>query len=140
MTDTYKATPECWEWQEKWANKKVPNEDSRCFLELRARVEALEAQANHIGDSNKMVPPPVATDEDLKQTWLQAATLTQGNRAIYNLGIKHGQDRSREVALFNDHEHQWDKESRAAILEVKRGLRARGWKEFADLPEQEAGR
>jgi hypothetical protein len=45
MTDNYKATPECWEWQEKWASKEVPDEDSSCFLELRARVEALEAQA-----------------------------------------------------------------------------------------------
>jgi hypothetical protein len=69
-----------------------------CILELRSRIEQLEAQANHIGDSNKIVPPPVATDEELKQTWLQGATLTQGNRAIYNLGIKHGQASSREVA------------------------------------------
>jgi hypothetical protein len=59
---------------------------------------ALEAQTNHSPDATKMVPPTVATDEELKQTWLQGATLTQGNRAIYDLGIEHGQARSREVA------------------------------------------
>jgi hypothetical protein len=94
----FKATPECWEWQEKWASKEVPDEDSSCFLELRARVEALEAQARNypeIPDSS--TPPPVATDDELKQTWLQCATLTQGHRAIYNLGIEHGQASSRDM-------------------------------------------
>jgi len=47
MTDNYKAAPECWEWQEKWASKEIPDEDSSCFLELRARVAKLEAQVNH---------------------------------------------------------------------------------------------
>jgi hypothetical protein len=99
MTDTYKATPECWEWQEKWASKEVPDEDSSCFLELRARVEALEAQANHIGDSNKMVPPPVATDEELCKVYNAPNPGHLGAlRAIYDLGVAHGQAGSREVA------------------------------------------
>jgi hypothetical protein len=99
MTDTYKATPKCWEWQENWASKEIPDEDSSCFLELRARVEALEAQASNYPEiPDSLTPPPVATDEELKQTWLQGATLTQGHRAVYNLGIKHGQASSREVA------------------------------------------
>jgi hypothetical protein len=54
----HKATPDCWEWQEKWASQEAPDEISSCILELRARVEALEAQANHIPDATKMVPLP----------------------------------------------------------------------------------
>ena len=126
MTDTYKATPEQWQATEKRADN--GNIIDIRLLELLARIEQLEAQASSYPVTpDSSTPPPVATDEELRQTWLQAATLTQGHRAVYNLGIEHGQASSREVALFNDHEHQWDKESRAAILEVKRRLRARGW-------------
>jgi len=133
------------------------------FLELRARVEALEARANHIGDSNKMVPPPVATegnkkpaiinavvdgdppaphknwedwilevfktstikgvrlraiapgdfsfdeeeatpppvatDKELKDTWYKTTggAICDCRRAIYDLGVAHGQASSREV-------------------------------------------
>jgi hypothetical protein len=41
MTDQYRATPEQWAAQKAWA---VDDDDSSCILELRARVEALEAQ------------------------------------------------------------------------------------------------
>jgi len=99
MTDTYKATPEFWEWQA--SKRRAANGHITDFrlLELQARIEQLEAQARNypeIPDSS--TPPPVATDEELKQTWLQGATLTQGHRAVYNLGIEHGQAGSREVA------------------------------------------
>lgn len=40
MTD-YKATPEQWEVQEKFAPE---SEDACCLLELRARIEVIEAQ------------------------------------------------------------------------------------------------
>lgn len=39
MTD-YRAQPEDWETQKKWLDD---CQDARCLLELRARVEALEA-------------------------------------------------------------------------------------------------
>ena len=43
MNTPHRATPEQWAQQESWA----PNDtDSSCLLELRARVEALEAAAN----------------------------------------------------------------------------------------------
>jgi len=157
----FKATPECWEWQEKWASKEVPDEDSSCFLELRSRIEQLEAQAsNYPAIPDTLTSPPVATDEELKQTWLQGATLTQGHRAVYNLGIKHGQASSREVvepapvagglvarvayAITGDSDGpiNWKNEARAAILEVAKWMReqgtpASGW---AMRLEQEAGR
>jgi hypothetical protein len=152
----FKATPEQWEKVESWASMPA---DSACILELRARVEQLETQANHIPDATKKVPPPVATDEELVQTWLQGATLTQGNRAIYNLGVAYGQARSREVAdpapvaggfvervtlaidraQFDEDEHQWD-EARAAIIEVAKWMREQGLVIDADLLGQEAGR
>jgi len=96
MTDTYKATPEQWQASKRRAaNGNII--DIR-LLELRARVEALEAQANHPELPDSSTPPPVATDKELTEAWLQGATFTQGNRAVYNLGIKHGQAISREVA------------------------------------------
>jgi hypothetical protein len=79
------------------SNHKTTFSTDPCILELRDRVEALEAQSNHIGDSNKMAPPPVATDEELRVVWGTAKTPSQGDRAIYNLGIEHGQAGSREV-------------------------------------------
>ena len=85
---------------EQWAEAGAFASATRaCILELRARVMALEAQASNLkGSLTSSTPPPVATDEELKQTWLQGATLTQGHRAVYNLGIEHGQAGSREVA------------------------------------------
>ena len=43
MVKHFRARPEHWEFQENWADKPVADEDSSCFLELRSRVEALEA-------------------------------------------------------------------------------------------------
>ena len=58
--DNYKATFEQWYMLEQYAKSNCAIDT--CILELRARVEALEAQANHFVDVPKMVPPPVATD------------------------------------------------------------------------------
>jgi hypothetical protein len=71
--------------------------------QLKARVAKLEAQANHFGDTNKMVPPPVATDEELDDTWHKTGTapgsiFVSRRRALYNLGVAHGQASSRGVA------------------------------------------
>jgi hypothetical protein len=42
MTNQHRATPEQWEYQERWASD---DDDASCILELRDRVEALERQA-----------------------------------------------------------------------------------------------
>ena len=89
----HKATPK--QWEEVGAFASATRD---CILELRARVEALEAQANHFGDINKMVPPPVATDEELDKIWNFEDTWKGSLRAVYDLGVAHGQARSREVA------------------------------------------
>jgi hypothetical protein len=41
MTD-YKATPEQWVYQERWAEVEKDS-DAACLLELRARIEVLES-------------------------------------------------------------------------------------------------
>jgi len=105
----YRATDDQWsadragreyDWSKAGSEAMTGDSAFRCILELRARVEALEAQGNHIGDINKMVPPPVATDEELDDTWHKTTegTFLARRRAIYNLGIEHGQAGSREVA------------------------------------------
>lgn len=95
----YKAKPDCWEWQEEWASQEAPDEISSCILELRARVEALEAQVRNypeIPDSS--IPPPVATDKELRAIWDNEYDFEQALHSIYNLGVAHGQARSRKVA------------------------------------------
>jgi hypothetical protein len=127
-----------------------------CILELRARVEALEAQGRNYPDSS--TPPPVATDEELMDTVSKAGTSwIQGLRASYNLGVTHGQAGSREVAepapgagglvervadmISNgDDGHHWHDQARAAILEVARWLRSHDINGSAKVLEQEAGR
>jgi hypothetical protein len=149
----FKATPDCWEWQEKWASKEVPDEDSSCFLELRARVAKLEAQGRNYPETpDSSTPSRVATDEELRDIWDRAFDL----RAIYILGMNHGQASSREVAepapvagglvervsdaITSETGSRWaSTEARAAILEVETWLREQGWEEAADLLEQEAG-
>jgi hypothetical protein len=160
----HKATPDCWEWQEKWASQEAPDEISSCILELRARVEALEAQASNYPETpDSSPPPPVATDEELLKLWNseRACRPWVSRRAIYNLGVAHGQTGSREVAepapvaeglvervamaIHPDRcadPNLYLHEARAAILEVakwlrKQGTPASGW---AMRLEQEAGR
>jgi hypothetical protein len=120
----FKATPECWEWQEKWASKEVPDEDSSCFLELRARVAKLEARANHFGDINKMVLPLVADPAPvvggLVDRVARAVTLGSNPNICVNI---------------------WsDIAARTAILEVARWLRSHDINGSAKVLEQEAGR
>jgi hypothetical protein len=95
----FQAKPEYWELQEQWSNHAILGVDSSCFLELRSRVEALEAQANHFVDVPKMVPPPVATDEELWNIWNKHGFLLNNIRAVYDLGIEHGQIRSQARAM-----------------------------------------
>jgi hypothetical protein len=67
--------------------------------DLLARVEALEAQAGNLkGSLTSSTPPPVATNMELHAIWRGPCSLRESLRAIYNLGVTHGQARSREVA------------------------------------------
>jgi len=158
--NNHKATPEQWkadkhDWSK--ADTEAMDNDSafRCILELRARVEALEAQAN----PTKMVPPPVVTDEELLRVYDDGPGhgFEPAIRAVYNFGVAHGQASSREVAepapvagglvvrvadaITSETGSQWaTTEAHVAILEVATWLRKQGWIGAADLLEQEAGR
>ena len=101
MTDTYKATPEQWEKVKGWASVLSPmsaSAESSCILELRARVEALEAQgSNYPAIPDSSTPPPMATDEELLEIW-NSERPSRGwvaRRAIYDVGVAYGQASSR---------------------------------------------
>lgn len=103
MTDTYKATPEQWkadkyDWSK--ADTEAMDNDSafRCILELRSRIERLEAQAsNYPAIPDSSTPPSVATDEELLKIWNSEKGCRPWVRAIYNLGVTHGQASGRDM-------------------------------------------
>jgi hypothetical protein len=142
--NNFKATPEQWQASKRRAAN--GNIIDLRLLELRARIEQLEAQAsNYPAIPDSSTPPPVATDEELNKIWNVEDTWQGSLRAVYNLGIEHGQASSREVAdpapvagglvarvklaidsaLYDEDDHQWN-EGRAAILEVAKWLREQG--------------
>ena len=96
MTD-FKAAPGQRDELKGWAGH---GSTVACILELRDRVAKLEAQAsNYPVIPNSSTPPPVATDEELRAAyWNVPGTNLDAFRAIYNLGVAHGQASSREVA------------------------------------------
>jgi hypothetical protein len=122
--NNFKATPEQWYMLEQYATTHCAV--SPLILELRARVEALEAQGRNYPETpDSSTPPPVATDEELKDIMNRAGTSwIQDVRAIYNLGIEHGQAGSREVA-----------ELRAELERERIRLAACGVVAKADTPE-----
>jgi len=144
----FKATPECWEWQEKWASKEVPDEDSSCFLELRARVAKLEAQASsrEVAKPARMVQLP--TPSQIAEC---GGPCFESGREACDCGLRNdpapvagGLMERVAYAITGDSDGpiNWKNEARAAIFEVARWLReqgtpASGW---AMRIEQEAGR
>jgi len=141
----FKATPECWEWQEKWASKEVPDEDSSCFLELRARVEALEAQAsNHPEIPDTSTPPLVARvtrDKDKTGNYVIVHNTASSQKVAEPAPVAGGLVARVAYAITGDSDGpiNWKNEARATILEVARWLREQGLVFNADLLEQEAG-
>jgi len=97
MTKQHKATPDDWAQQEEWANRSVFS-DSSCIIELRDRIEALEAAQQPQQDkldrlialdrddpANSLVER-IATDAELCKVYNEKTTL----RAVYDLGRQHG--------------------------------------------------
>ena len=135
MTKQHRATPEQWGFIELYADSIDP---AACILELRARIEALEAAQQ---------PPlftaeEVATDAELCKVYNDAPEHGFGPalRAMYDLGRQHGVapirsgpespllDRVADAIGAADDEGltnmTWSNHSRAAILEVAAWLRA----------------
>jgi hypothetical protein len=109
MTD-FKATPEQWDALEKLSHA-WPGAWGPCILELRARVEALEADQLEQAESNRVCfdaivrrvealeattrapeAAPVATDEELCSAYNNAPghSIKAAFRAIYDLGRQPG--------------------------------------------------
>jgi hypothetical protein len=51
MTNQHRATPEQWEYQERWASD---DDDASCILELRDRIEALEVAQHAHADVSRL--------------------------------------------------------------------------------------
>jgi hypothetical protein len=126
MTD-YKATPEQWAQCEDWVRSSVVGASDACLLELRARVEQLEAntkqwRTDHLRLANtcaslapdrlKFFNALLPDDEDSQQTpnpsQIRSSLVTRVARAI-------GRD---------DEPINWEPEARAAIREVLAWLKA----------------
>ena len=89
MTAPHKATAEQWAQIEGYAATDMNDDYASCLLDLRARVEALEAATDHIPDARKMVtasslvervakailniPPPWEDSEDWRENEARAA-------------------------------------------------------------------
>jgi len=138
MTD-YKATTDQWAYQEHWAQE---DGDAACILELRARVEALEAntkqwRTDHLRLANtcagmaedrleffgKLLPDGESDPEDEIIDYYNALAAQHAEKAVFH------QDPSLAervaMAITRDGEQaRWD-EARAAMLEIAKWLESR---------------
>ena len=138
MTD-HKATADQWAYQEHWAQE---DGDAACILELRARVEALEAntkqwRADHLRLANtcaemaedrveffgKLLPDGESDPEDEILDYYSKLAAQHAGKAVFH------QDPSLTervvMAITRDGEKARWEEARAAMLEIARWLELR---------------
>ncbi len=137
MTDQHRATPEQWALQEIWGSHSCleQDDDSSCLLELRARVEALEATQHEQAESHRFCTDAIVRRVEALEapmTELRAASAEARPAGGLVLRVAAAIDR----APFEEGLHQWD-EARAAIREVAKWLRAGRMLHAAELLEQE---
>ena len=131
MSEKYRATDKDWEEQEYWFTE--GDTAARCLLELRSRVELLEAtQHAHLDGSQlseaereaqkepgrvvagQPEPPTLATDDDLRDVFDEGpGTVVDGFRDIYDLGRQHG---ARAAAI------EADNATAATVAEIRSSL------------------
>ena len=151
----YKATTDQWAYQEHWAQE---DGDAACILELRARVEALEANTkawrqDHLRLANtcagmtedrleffgKLLPDGESDPEGEIIDYYNALAAQHAEKAVFH------QDPSLAervaMAITRDGEQaRWD-EARAAMLEIAKWLESRaGGTRACWLLEREAKR
>ena len=151
----HKATPDQWAYQEHWAQE---DGDAACILELRARVEALEAntkqwRTDHLRLANtcagmasdrleffgKLLPDGESDPEGEIIDYYNALAAQHAEKAVFH------QDPSLAervaMAITRDGEQtRWD-EARAAMLEIAKWLELRaGGTRACWLLEREAQR
>ena len=153
MTKQHRSTPDEWAQQEDWANRRVFSYSS-CILELRSRIEALDAAQNQpakaVTDPTWTdTPSPagslverLATDAELCRVYNDAPDHGFGPalRAVYDLGRRHGPAYIRSgpesplvervadaiAAQATSAGIVNDRPARAAILEVAAWMREQG--------------
>ena len=133
MSKTHRLTPEQWESIERYADD---NTYDACFLELRARIEALEAaQQLHTFTAYEVAPIVVP----LAKPPADAQQRTLVERMARAIGGADGP--------IPAHGSPWTPEARAAIHEVAAWLRSECPRSvgflavtWADLLDNEAGR
>lgn len=154
MTNQHCATPEQWETIERYADTSDPYS---CFLELRARIEALEAtQHAHVDTSHLTDAKRKQIQEELARPATFAELLMPPPRTTTPVPLFTAEEVARIVAPSspadllidrvakaiydapNTHEG-WRSEARAAIFEVAAWLREKGYGSWVTL-EQEANR
>lgn len=82
MTD-YKATPEQWAQCEDWVRSSVFGASDACILELRARVETLEAAAHkHIVETNSNIVALFTRVESLEAAEREASKVYQISKPL----------------------------------------------------------
>ena len=123
MSKTHRLTPEQWESIERYADD---NAYDACFLELRARIEGLEAaQQLHTFTADEVAPIVVGAASAAAQP--ADSLMDRVARAIYDAP--------------NNHDGCWRSEARAALREVAAWLRSELIsRNVADLLDNEANR
>jgi uncharacterized membrane-anchored protein YjiN (DUF445 family) len=82
MTD-YKATPEQWAQCEDWVRSSVVGASDACILELRARVETLEAAARkHIAETSSNILALASRVESLEAAERQASKVYEISKPL----------------------------------------------------------
>jgi hypothetical protein len=169
MTKQHKATPDDWAQQEYWASR-CAFSNSSCILELRDRIEALEAAqqpprdkldwliALDRDDPTNSLVDRIATDAKLCKVYNDAPEHGFGPalRAVYDLGREHGAaptqpgpesspagslvDRIKR-RLIKGLGGTWEEASCNVIREVAAWLKQEGYSTLqAEALEQEANR
>jgi len=143
MTD-YKANADQWAYQEHWAQE---DGDAACLLELRARVEALEAstkqwRTDHLRLANtcaemaddrieffgKLLPDGESDPEDEILDYYSKLAAQHAGKAVFH------QDPSllQRVCSVLEEQHvagavekSWEPQARAVMLEIARWLETR---------------
>ena len=131
MTDQHRATPEQWTHVEICAGrKKIPWATADCILELRARIESLEAAQQDKLDRlialDREDPTP---DPAMAELCAASAEVRPAGGLV---------ERVANAISEGDEPDKWHPEARDAIREVAAWLRSVGNNGSADELEQQA--
>jgi hypothetical protein len=142
MTKQHRATPDEWAQQEDWANRSAFS-DSSCIIELRDRLEALEATQQPRAFTGKVVAPmkaPITRDRDETGDYIIVHDTPALNSSLVERVADAIAAQATSAGIVND------RPARVAILEVAAALIDRwdseggsAW-EAAKWLEQEANR